>query len=193
MPWTAQPITGATFLVSRDFTAPGFAVSGGVRHFGRFDPNPSSRSAVVALATLGIAALPRGALLGNELGVDLTSRIAWVTADAIVIETALRPIARVQAQGARIGLPSVVGALLPAIGFVSLSTEETDPHASLEPRYQGLLLRWGFGVRAVAMDSPVLLFAELEPSVSLIVPTRGEAPHAMFGVALQVGFSPAQR
>lgn len=193
MPWTAQPITGATVVATRDFVAPGFAVSGGFRHFVRFDPNPWSRSAGVALATLGLAALPRGALVGNEMGLDLSSRMSWVSSEAIVIETALRPVFRVQTASARISLPSVLGTFLPAIGFVAFGVEDADPHAALQPRYEGLLLRWGFGVRFVAMGSPFQLFAELEPNVALIIPTRAEAPHAMVGVNLQIGFTPMQR
>ncbi len=192
MPWTAEVATGPTLVVSRDFAAPGFIIGGGVRHYVRFDPNPWSRSTAVAFGTLGLAALPRGALVGNEMGLDLTGRLSWVSPDELVIETALRPALRVQAAGARISLPSVLGTILPAVGFATLSTEDTEPPAALAPRYEGLLLRWSFGIRYVARDSPVLLFVELEPSVALVVPTDGAAPTVMGGVGLQIGFSPMQ-
>jgi len=192
LPWAPAVTTGPTLVISRDFAAPGFLIGVGVRHFVRFDPNPWSRSPGLAFGTLGLAALPRGALVGNEVGLDLTSRLSWVSSDELVIETALRPALRVQAAGARISLPSVLGTILPAVGFVTLSSEDTDPHFAIAPRYEGLLLRWSFGVRYVARDSPVLLFAELEPSFALIVPTDGTRPSAMLGVGLQVGFTPMQ-
>ena len=193
MPWAPAVAVGPSLVISRDFAAPGFAIGVGVRHFVQFDPNPWSRSTALAFATLGLAALPRGALLGNEMGLDLTSRVSWVSSDEIVIESALRPAFRVQVAGARIALPSVLGTLLPAVGFVGLSTDDTQPHAALAPRYGGLLLRWAFGVRWMALDTPVLLFAELEPSVSLIVPTERAAPNAFVGINLNVGVTPMQR
>ena len=192
MTWTPAVAVGPSVLLTRDFAAMGFSIGVGFRHFVLFDPNPSTRGAPLAFATLGLGALPRGALIGNEMGLDGTSRVAWLSGDELFIETALKPAFRVQVADARISVPSVLGTLLPAFGFVTLSADDTAPHASLVPRYEGLLFRWAFGVRYVARTDPVLLFVELEPTLSLVVPVDGAAPSAMAGIGLMVGFTPMQ-
>lgn len=176
-------------IVTRDFAAAGFDVSVGVHHFIDYDPNPISSSTAAAVASLGVLALPKGALLGNEHGLELCSRPYFLPHDRALIETALRPVSRVLMAGSRLSLPSVIGVLLPAVGFSSLSKDKTSPSAAKAPEQSAFLSRWSFNARLILLETPVLLFLEVDPSVELLAPLAGGPPRGAFSANLNFGFN----
>lgn len=189
MIWAPSATLGPSFVATRNFTLPGFDISVGVRHFGDYDPNPTTRDIGFGIATLGFLALPKSALLGNEHGVDLVSRLYWISDQEALLETALRPVLRVMTEHSRFSWPSALGTLLPAVGVSTLSAEKTDPHARLKPVYEAFLLRWSFDPRFVLVESPIFLFLQVAPTAEVLFPFDGSPAHATFGASLDLGFT----
>jgi hypothetical protein len=189
MVWSPAVVVGPSFIVTPDFVAAGFDISVGVHHFIDYDPNPISTSSAAGIASLGILALPKSALLGNEHGVELVSRLYFLPHDRALIETALRPVSRVLVAGSRLSLPSVIGALLPAVGVSSLSKDTTSTNAGAAREQSAFLSRWAFDARLILLEKPVLLFLEIDPSAELLAPFAGGPIHGAYGASLNFGFN----
>jgi hypothetical protein len=188
--WAPAASAGPAAFVGRDFRGVGFSLAVGAHHFEAFDPNPPEVSGAARGASLGLLSLSRGALWGNERGVELTSRLVWIGHDEQFGETAIRLVSRVLRADQRTSLPSVLGTIVPAVGFTVLSSKDTQPHAGLRGPEEGLLLRWSFGLRRALVESPVWTFVELEPTVQLLVPADGSRAHGSLGLNLNVGMLP---
>jgi hypothetical protein len=188
MVWAPAVAFGPSLLVTRDFVAAGFDVGVGIHHYRDYNRRPLTDSTAAAVASLGLLALPRGALLGNEHGIDLISRPYFLSGHRSLIETSLRPVSRVLIADSRVSLPSVLGALIPAIGVLGFASEDKSPSATFHGAYQAFLTRWSFDARVIFVPKPVLLFVEIEPSVEILMPFNGAATHAVFGANLNVGF-----
>jgi hypothetical protein len=171
--WAPAASAGPAAFVGRDFRGVGFSLAVGAHHFEAFDPNPPEVSGAARVASLGLLSLSRGALWGNERGVEL-----------------IRLVSRVLRADQRTSLPSVLGTIVPAVGFTVLSSKDTQPHAGLRGPEEGLLLRWSFGLRRALVESPVWTFVELEPTVQLLVPADGSRAHGSLGLNLNVGMLP---
>jgi hypothetical protein len=161
----------------------------GVHHQSAYDPNPAAAGAAV-LASLGLLGLPRGLLLGNERGVELTSRVVWIGSGELLAETAIRPVSRVLRSDRRLSTPSVLGALAPAVGFTTLESKDAQPHAGLVKDYGAILFRWSFGLRHALVEAPVWVFVELEPTAQILVPADGSRSRGSLGLNLNAGFLP---
>lgn len=191
MSWTPAIAVGPSLLVTRDFVAGGFDISAGAHNFQDYDPNRLTDSTAAAVASLGLLALPKGALLGNELGVDFISRIYFLSGDRSVMETVLRPVSRVLRADSRVSFPSVLGTIVPAVGIATLFEKEgvTPQITSFHGDYLAFLTRWSFDARLIVLPKPVLLFVAAEPFVELFVPYSGAAPHCAFGANVNFGLS----
>lgn len=193
MVWSPAVAFGPSFIVTPDFVAAGFDISVGVHHFIEYDPNPITYSTAARVASLGILALPKGALLGNEHGLEMVSRLYFLPHDRTLIETALRPVSRVLMAGSRLSLPSVIGALLPAVGVASLSKDKPSPSAGTSREQSAFLSRWSLNARLILLEKPVLLFLELDPFAELLAPFAGGPPHVAYGANLNFGFNIMER
>lgn len=173
-------------LATPGFTGGGFDLGVGARHFTEYDPNSIGESTAAKILSVGILAIPKGALLGNEHGIEFNSRVHFGSEKRVFLESSLRLASRVMTAKSRLNLPSVLGALLPTVGIATLVTP--DP-AHLGPNKDDtyFLARWAFAPRYIATRGSAVVFIELEPSIELLAPFEGGAPRGAFAVGTNLG------
>ena len=119
---------------------------------------------IMAAASGGLLALPYQAWLGNERGVDLRVRGSiGQTAEhwGYGLSVGLAPHFRLATKNSRLRFPSVVGFLLPEVGYRHLSGGIDSLYLKLHRFTFGVLLGW-----RVAL--------ELEPGMLLHIPMKKE-------------------
>jgi hypothetical protein len=192
MKWAPSFVLGPSLLVTRDFSAAGFDFSGGPRHFTDYDPNSIVDSTAASIFSLGVLALPKGAVLGNEHGLDLSVRLYFPRGGRDASSITLKPVARVLQANHALSLPSVLGTVLPAVGLAKFGEPDTTRPSAYSSRWF-FLARWSFAPRLVLVEDPVLLSLELEPAAEIYVPLAGGPALAAFSGCVNLGFGVMRR